>query len=78
MLAVQSGDAPRPLGANGTVFSQSITSAPPPPGVLEIARNMVESPDNWPPMRVKEVAEALIIAAGERDGPQTFKENTIP
>lgn len=31
--------------------------------VLTIARNMIESPDNWPPMRVKQVAEALISTA---------------
>mgnify|MGYP003577123162 FL=1 len=30
-----------------------------PPDALEIARNMAQSPDNWPPMRVKQVAELL-------------------
>jgi hypothetical protein len=35
------------------------------PDVMEIARNMAQSPDNWPPMRVKQVAEALLAARSE-------------
>lgn len=35
------------------------------PDVMEVARNMVQSPDNWPPMRVKQVAEALLAACSE-------------
>lgn len=33
---------------------------------IELARNMVQSPDNWPPMRVKAVAQAFLSEAAAR------------
>ncbi len=42
---------------------------------LKIAHNMVESPDNWPPMRVKQVAaEFLALAEGEAGAERNLNE----
>jgi len=35
--------------------------------LIELARNMVQSPDNWPPMRVKAVAQAFLSEAAARE-----------
>lgn len=36
------------------------------PAALEIARNMAQSPDNWPPMRVKQIAEIAVSALSKQ------------
>jgi hypothetical protein len=44
------------------------------PDTLTIARNMAQSPDNWPPMRVKQVAEAYIAADAGRVRAKALEE----
>jgi hypothetical protein len=46
------------------------------PDVMEIARNMVQSPDNWPPMLVKRIAE-IAVAALERSAARSEPEGLV-